>query len=142
MARLNAFKVDSQAIEAGQWVSPGDEYDDLQLLCRGYTDVYYDAQAQKMRRAATAYGGDLAKVPNSIQRDIRIDCLIRHIVLDVKGLADENGKAVDFARFCDLLRNPDYGQLVVATMTAASMVGRQIAQDKADASGNSATPSA
>lgn len=142
MARLNAFKIDSQAVEGGQWISPGDEYDDLMIRCRGYTDSYYDAQARKIRRAALPFGGDVAKVANSVQRDIRVECLIKHVVLDVKGLADESGAAVDFDRFCDLLRDPDYSQLVVACMTAAGLVGRQTAQDKADATGNSAAPSA
>lgn len=136
MARLTAFKVDSHAIETGEWISPGEEYDDFEIKCRGFNDAYYDAQARRLRRAALPFGGDTTKVPNSIQRDIRIECLINHILLDVRGLADADNKPVDFAGFCDLIRNPDFGQLVVACMTAASLVGRQAAADKADAAGN------
>jgi hypothetical protein len=60
----------------------------------------------------------------------------------VSGLDDAAGAPIAFPAFCDLLRDPDYGQLVVACMLAAGMVGRQVGQDKVDASGNSATPSA
>lgn len=136
MARLNAFKIDSQAVESGQWVSPGEEYDDLMIRCRGWNDAYYDALNRKLRRAALPFNGDTTKIPNAISREIRVECLIAHILLDVKGLADDDGNTVDFARFCDLLRNPDYGQLVVAAMTAAGLVGRQVADAKTDAVGN------
>lgn len=136
MARLSAFKVNSAAIEAGEWVSPGEEYDDLMIKTRGYGDAYYDAQAQKMRRAALAHNGDVAKVSNAKTREIRVECLITHLLLDVRGLADDDGNTVDFARFCEMLREPDYGPLVVACQTAAALVGRQAAQDKADAAKN------
>ena len=142
MARLSAFKVDSNLVETGAWVSPGEEYDDMEIRTRGYTDTYYNALNARNRRAAVGFGNDVVKLPNEIRRDIQIDCLIKHCLLDVRNVVDDDGKPVDFARFCDMLRDKDYSQLVVASMTAASLVGRQVAQDKEDAAGNSAQPSA
>ncbi|HEY0184124.1 MAG TPA: hypothetical protein VGC09_15050 [Rhodopila sp.] len=142
MARLNAFKVNASAIESGEWIKPGEEYDDLEIKTRGYTDSYFDAQAQRMRRAALPFNGDINKVPVAVARDIRIECLIKHMLLDVRGLVDDAGAPVTFDAFCGLLRDPNYGQLAVACMTAAALVGRLSAQDRADASGNFAAPSA
>lgn len=142
MARLSGFKINSKAIENGQWVSPGEEYDDLQILTRGFTDLYTDARAAKLRRAALAYSGETTKVPNSIQREILVECMIEHVLLDVRNLTDDQGSPVDFARFCDLLRDPDYADLVTASIRAASLVGKQRLADTKDAAGNSATPSA
>jgi hypothetical protein len=142
MARLSAFRVDSKAIEAGAWVKPGDEYDDLEIQTRGFTDVYTDAKAAKLRRAALQYGGDQAKIPNAVVRRVIVDCLIGHLLLDVRGLADEAGAPVAFAGFCDLLRDPDYSPLVNACIQAASTVGLIKAAVAGDDLGNSATPSA
>lgn len=136
MAKLSAFTVNSGAIEAGEWIQPGEEYDDLKLKVRGFTDAYYDAQAQKLRRAALGFGGDVSKVPNAVQRDIRVECLIAHVVLDVANLSDDSGAAVDIGKFRDVLRQPGHGDLVVAVMRAAAMVGRGNAADVEHAVGN------
>ncbi len=141
MAKLSSFKVDSNAVEAGEWQSPGDEYDDMEIRTRGFTDLYTDARAARMRRLAVGFGGDERKVPNKLQREVIVDCLIKHVILDVRGLVDDAGTPVTFAAFCDLLRNPDYADLFKACVNAASMVGLQSRQDTADALGNSAPPS-
>jgi len=142
MARIAAFRVDSKKIEQGEWVSPGEEYDDLEILTRGYTDVYTDARAAKLRRAAVGFGGDTTKIPNAISRAIVVECLIQHVLLDVRHLADDQGAPVPFAAFCDLLRNPDYADLLTASIRAAGMVGLRRKADVDDALGNSAAPSA
>lgn len=136
MARLAAFKVDSHAIETGQWVSPGEEYDDMELLVRGMTDAYFDAQAAKLRRASIAFGGDAAKVPNATHKQIRAECLAQHVFLDVRNLNGPDGEAITADQFRSLLLNPDYSELVVAVIKAASQVGRGAAEELADAKGN------
>lgn len=142
MAKLSSFKVDSNAVKQGEWVSPGEEYDDLQILTRGFTDLYTDARAARMRRLAVGFGGDERKIPNELQREVIVDCLIKHVTLGVRNLVDDAGQPVTFAAFCDMLRNPDYADLFKAAVNAASMVGLVARQDVADALGNSAPPSA
>lgn len=142
MAKLSAFRVDSKAINQGAWIKPGEEYDDLEILTRGFTDAYTDARAAKVRRVALHYGNDANKIPAAEQRAITVDCLISHVLLDVRGLSDDAGNPVPFGQFCDLLRDPDFSDLFVACIKAATMVGTQRRQDAADAVGNSAPPSA
>jgi len=137
MARLNSFRVDSRLIEQGEWVSPGEEYDDLEILTRGLTDQYSDARAAKLRRAALRYGGDVNKLPGSITRDITVECMIDHVLLDVRHLSDEDGNPIDFAGFKELLRNPDYSDLVIAALKAAAIVGTQRIRNAEDAEKNS-----
>jgi CTP:molybdopterin cytidylyltransferase MocA len=142
MARLSNFKIDSKAVQAGAWVSPGDEYDDLQILTRGFTDAYTDARSAKMRRAAVQFNGDQAKIPNATSRAITVDCLESHVLLDVRNLADDAGAPVLFPAFCDLLRNPDYADLLTACIKAAGQVGVRKVVDLEDALPNSPPPSA
>lgn len=136
MAKLSAFRVDSAKIEQGEWISPGLEYDDMEVHVRGFTDAYFESQNLKLHRAARAFNGDTARVPMAVQRDIRIEALITHILLDVRGISTDEGTPVTLAQFCDVLRNPDYADLVMAVQKAAGQVGRNLTEDKKDAAGN------
>lgn len=143
MAKLTNFKRDSKAIAEGEWISPGEEYEDLEIMTRGYTDMYADTRASRLRRAVTTAGvRSVESLPSATVRTITVECLISHVLLDVRGLAHEDGTPVSFGEFCELLRNPDYGDLFVAAVTAASRVGMKRAEDLADALGNSEAPSA
>lgn len=142
MAKLSSFRTNSKAIQEGEWVKVGEEYDDLEIKTRGFSDVYFDAQAAKQRRAATGFGGDVTKLPSALRRSINVEALIAHVVLDVRNLTDDAGKPVTKDQFCDLLRNDDYAELVVACFKAAGQVGQRKAADIEDAVGNSRLPSA
>jgi hypothetical protein len=124
VANLKTFSVNSGAQAAGEWIQPGDEYEDLALRVRGFTDAYHDAQAALLRRAAAIVAGDQSKIPNAVQRDIRIKCLIEHVFLDVRNLTDDAGKPVTADVFRDLMRDPDHGVLVSAVIQAAAQAGR------------------
>jgi hypothetical protein len=136
MAKLSSFKQDAKAIAEGEWVRVGEEYDDLEIRTRGFTDAYFDAQAARQRRAAVGLGGDVSKLPSAIRRSINVDCLIQHVVLDVRNLTHDDGKPVTHDEFCDLLRDPNYAELVVACFKAAGKVGQRRTADLEDASGN------
>lgn len=136
MAKLSAFKIDSKAVESGEWVNPGDEYDGLEILTRGFTDAYVDAKASKVRKAALGFGGDASKLPNAIGRAITVDCLVKHTLLDVRGLSDDDGQPVTFARFVELLRDPDYSELLNAVVAAAALAGKRHKALLADDAGN------
>lgn len=136
MARLSSFRVDSKAIEDGQWISPGSEFDDLEIKTRGVTDQYNDARNAKMRRAAIRFGGDITKVPSAISRGITVDCLIEFLLLDVRNIVDDEGKPISFGPFCDMLHLPDYIDLVVACLKAAAIVGLSKANEIEDAKKN------
>ena len=141
MAKLSQFKRNTKAFTEGTWKRP-DPGSDLEILSRGYTDTYYDAQASKQRAAAKGFNGDTEKLPVAIKRRINIDCLIAHVLVDVRGLEGEDGKPVSFATFCDLIRDPDYSDLANAAFAAASMVTNEREADLADTEGNSSPASA
>ena len=142
MARLSAFKIDSKAVETGSWVRAGEEYDDLEILTRGFTDQYTDAHQAKLRKAAKGLGGDTSKLPIAISRALLVESLLQHVILDVRNLQDGSGQPVTMTAFAAMLSDPDYAELVSACLKAASRVGLAKADDLADAVGNSAPPSA
>ena len=143
MAKLSAFKTDSRAINEGEWVRVGEEYDDLEIKTRGLTDAYFDAQAAKQRRAAVGFGGDTSKLPTALRRKINIECLGQHVILDVRNLEDDvTGQPITVERFKALLEDADYGDLVTACFKAATQVGQRRAADLEEAAGNSEAVSA
>lgn len=136
MAKLSAFRVDSRAADEGAWLSPGDEYDDLEIKTRAMGDRYSDALTAKRRRAAVSLGGDTSKIPAAVARALLVDSLIDHCLQDVRGLSDDSGKPVDFAAFCALLRDPAYPDLLVAAIRAATAAGNVRAAVTEEAAGN------
>lgn len=122
MAKLSLFRVNGAAVREGEWI-PVEDYGDLEIFTRGFGDEYSDAQARKQRQAAKSLGGDTDKLPVKVRRQINVECLIAHVVRDVRNLEHDDGSPVSFAEFCDLLRDPDYPGLLIASFTAAAMVG-------------------
>jgi hypothetical protein len=136
MAKISAFKTNSKAINEGEWIRVGDEYEDLEIHTRGFTDAYYDAQARRQRRAAIPLNGDVSKLTNAQKRAINTEVLIEHVVLGVRNLAHDDGREVTFAEFQDMLRDPDYAELLLACYRAAGQVGQRRAADLEEAVGN------
>ena len=141
MARITAFKINSKAVETGEWIRLGEEFDDAEVLTRGYTDAYTDAHQAKLRRAAKSMNGDATKLPIAVSRGLLIESLLQHVVLDVRGIQNADGSNTTMAQFADYLRDPDYATLLAAVLGAAGRVGLS-RDDVADAVGNSAQPSA
>lgn len=141
MAKLSSFKRDAKVRESGAWISPGDEYDGLEILTRGFTNAYRDAVAAKMRQAAVPFLTDQMRVPAATRQMITVDCLVEHVLLDVRGICDDAGP-VPFAKFCDLLRDPLYDDLYTAVVKASAQADQIKAATAGDAAGNSAAPSA
>lgn len=72
----------------------------------------------------------------ALRRQINVECLIAHVVLDVRNLLHDDGKPVTAPQFMDMLRDPDYAELVTACFKAASMVGQRKAAELEEAAGN------
>lgn len=139
MAKLSQFKIDSGAVKEGRWIRVGEEFEDLEIQCRGLTDAYFDAQANRQRRAAQSLGGDVQRLPTAIRRAINLACLIDHVLLDppARNLFHDDGREVSGPEFLELLRNPDFPELFLAVFRAATQVGQRVATDIEDARGNS-----
>lgn len=141
MARIGAFKIDSKAIETGEWQRLGEEFDDAEVMVRGFTDAYSNAHAAKLRRAAKPFNGDTSKLPVEISRALLIESVLQHVLLDVRGIQDVDGTPATKDHMAKWLPDPDYAPLLIATLAAAGRVGLSKV-DVADAAGNSAPPSA
>lgn len=141
-AKLSSFRVDSHLVESGEWVFPDqDVYDELEIKTKGFNDRYTDARSSKLRRASQKFGNDISRIPTSTSRDITVECLIAHCLLDVRGIVDDNGKSITFDKFCDLLRSPDYPDLIIAALKAVAVVGLVKASEIEEATANLAKPS-
>lgn len=142
MASLSRFKTDLSRVNDGAWITLGEEFGEIEIQTRGFTDTYLDSRQSRMRRAATRYGGDLQKIPQADVRAILIDLLIKHCLMDVRNLEDQNGDPVTFALFCELLRDDQYVDLYGAALQAATQVTAEREADLADSKKNLAKPSA
>lgn len=137
MAKLSTLRVDSRAIDQGEWMALDDDVlPGAEVLTRGYTDAYSDSRSAKLRRAATMYHGDSAKIPAATTRSIVVEALIDHCLIDVRGLTDDNDQPLSFGQFCDFLRSPDYPELLTFVIRAVGLVGRAKAETLEDAKKN------
>lgn len=133
MANLKSFKRAS-SFKDGAWKKP-DADRDLEILTRGLTEAYYDAQESRQRKAAKGFGGDVSQLPIALKRKINVECLIDKCLMEVR-LKDDDGKDVSFDEFCDAIRDPDCVDLYNAAFTAAAMVSSDRASDAEEATGN------
>ena len=134
MAKLANFKRNmTKAIDSGEWVRVGDEYDDLEIMTRGFTDEYTDMRNALLRRTATQkYRGDASKITTAEGRDITVDCLEAKCLLGVRNLVDDAGQPVVMPAFLKMLRDPDYSDLFTAALVACANVGRARTADAED----------
>ena len=135
MRKISAFKKNPAVQAEGVWKRP-DAGEDLEIKSRGFTDEYTDAQAAKQRQAAKGFGGDTEKLPAALKRKINVECLIKHSLVDVRGLEDDAGKSVKFDAFCEMLRSGDYPALVSAAFMAAALASDERESDLKEALGN------
>lgn len=141
MASLSRFKADLTKINDGAWVKLGEEFGEIEIQTRGFTDAHNDARAARIRRAATRFSGDATKIPQSDVRAILIDLLIQHCLLDIRNLEDQNGDPVSFDLFCQLLHDDQYQDLYGAALAAANQVSAEREADLQEAKKNLAKPS-
>lgn len=134
MAKLKNFKRNlSQAYDAGEWVRVGDEYEDLEIQTRGFTDEYTDMRNALLRRTAVQkYRGDTSKITTAENRDITIDCIASKSLLGIRNLVDDDMQPVTLPAFIEMLRDPDYSDLYTAALVACANVGRARAADADD----------
>jgi hypothetical protein len=141
MAKLSQLTADA-ATEEGDWVSPGLEYDDLEIRTRGYTDKYQDALRSRLFVAAKRYSGQVDRIPEADRREIGTKCLMQHVTLGIRNLQHEDGRDVTFEDLKVMVHEPKYRPLLDACYAAANIVQSRREADLEIASGNSAPPSA
>lgn len=123
-----------------EWVSPGPDYGDVEILCRPLGFDYIDEQARLLRVAARKAGGE-DRISSADRAALNVEAMIKTGLVDVRGLVD-NGNPVTFTQFCDLLRQPEFGELANLAMAACGAAGRVRQDDMEEAAGNSGGASA
>jgi hypothetical protein len=142
MAKLSMFTSDTRAINDGTWIRVNEAlYGDLDILTRGHTDEFIDAQNARLRQAAQPYNNDPDRVPNAVRRDLNASLLRDYLVLDVRNLVDDDDAPVSKDQFIAMLDQPDYSKLARACWDAAARVTALSKEQLDAAKGNSAKPS-
>jgi hypothetical protein len=135
MADISTFKRNAAAMRDGEWVSPGPEYGPLMIRTRALGPAFQDARAAALRAAAKRYLTE-DRIPSAEREAIVTEALIEHCLLDVKGLTD-GGQPITLKRFCELIRDPAFGELNNVAFIAAGLVGRSQANEAEAIVGNS-----
>jgi hypothetical protein len=137
MAKLSAFRSDTRAINDGAWIRVDDAaYGDLDIMSRGYTDEFVDAQNARLMKAAEPFLGDRDRIPNSVRREINAGLLRDFLVIDVRNLEGDDGKPVSVEQFHDMLEQPEYAKLQRACWLAAGRITTRAAEQAKAAAGN------
>jgi len=121
MAQLKDFRTDSKAINDGVWIRVGPEFGDIEILTRGFTDRFIDAQEALLTRAAQPYGNNRDNIPNAERRSINASLLEDYLVIDVRNLLDGE-RTVSVKDFHSMLYEPSYQQLMRACFNSAGRV--------------------
>lgn len=154
MAVLSKFRRNASLIQDGQWIEVGEAGETFEIFTRGSTEPWNDALAKSRHKAlrelnrkrqpgTEAY--DLTTLPPSVENEVYGRALVDHCVRDVRGLYHDEAKTrpVLFAEFCDmLLDSQQFAPLIGIALAAVGRVNENAAADRADAVGNSPSPSA
>ena len=142
MVSITEFRTDTRAINDGTWIRVHEgAYGNLEILSRGFTDEFIDAQTARVAKAAELYGGNKERIPNSQLRSINASLMEDYVVLDVRNLTDEKGEPVSVKDFHSMLYQPGYGRLARACWEAAAAVSNRSQAQMEAAVGNSSTRS-
>lgn len=136
--KLNAMKVNSRAIEAGEWVGTLPEMGDLELRVRGIGNTEYRALYTRLVDALPRTDKvDGRPTPDAAERVV-IECVVETILLDWRGVEDDVGNPVAFNKdqARALLSDPDFRPFRDAVMVAAARVSDSRAADAEAAAKN------
>jgi hypothetical protein len=138
--KVGSFRRDAKAMRDGEWVSPGPEFDDVEIKTRAMLPAYHDKLAALRAREARRVGGE-AKIGMEFMNRAIVDCLIECCLLDIRGLTHDSEPGepvvpVMFEEFVEMIKDPGYAELAAMAVQATAQVGRARDEDLQDAVGN------
>lgn len=140
MVELSEFKTDTKAINDGVWIRVNEAtYGNLEILSRGFTDDFVDAQSARMTKTAEAIGCPRDQIPNSKLREVNATLLEDFLVVDVRNLLTK-GEPIPVSDFHAMLYDPAYNKLSRACWDAASKITTRSAAQLENARGNLPRP--
>jgi hypothetical protein len=125
---LDQVRIDSAAIEAGEWIDNIPGAGKLRLKVRGMTNSDYQRKQQNAYSSITADDReeDGKRVKPKVLRRIHAECLVETVLLDWDGLRNNKGEVkYDKKLALQLLTDPDYEAFADAVTWAAAQVGQQ-----------------
>lgn len=132
--KLSKIAINSRAIEAGRWVNIPD-LPGVSLKVRGLGNADYRKLAAKLGEEIPR--ADKVKgISFETRDDIEIKLLIEAVLIDWRGLENDDGSPLAYSREIaeSVLPNPDFKPLRDAVMWAAAVVGDdELASDEAAA---------
>lgn len=130
--KANKLRIDSAAIEAGEWVKDIPACDDLEIQARGFgSSAWKDAQAKKLAVLTPAQKKD-----ETVARRIFNECVVEVCLVNVRNYTDENGADIPVDKARDMALEPDRAPFLNAIKYAAEYVGRIRSEDEAEAEKN------
>jgi hypothetical protein len=149
MPDLGKHAADVRAIRDGAWERPGPNWENLELLVRGFGPHYSDAFSAVQRdtvRKARQDGvlkprQEWLDLPQEQRDEVSDQVMLKHIFIDVKNLT-LGDEVITPPRFRELATDPQYRDyLMGALYQAAENVTARRADQKEAAKGNSQPPS-
>lgn len=120
------MKVNSAAVQSGRWVSIGKYFSGVEVKVRGFKNKDY--QRELLRMMSDVPLADRVKIASDPEFSDKLDIELAAscILLDWRGLEDDNGEPLAFSRdkAFEILSDPDYIEFREAVDFAAKIVGK------------------
>lgn len=133
--KLSEFKINSQAIEKGEWIGEIPNLGDVRIHTRGAGNSdWRQLQSEMVAKVAK----DQTSVSAKDQDSINLACLLEAGLIGWENLQDDNGATIPFSRETAeaLMSDPDCRVFFDGAIYAASVVGRKRVTRAADAAKN------
>lgn len=137
--KINELAVNSEVIEAGDWVGDIAVIGDIRIKTRGLSSAIYQQTKEKKEQALSL--SLRANIPPDVERRIALESMVEACLLDWDNFTDHEGVPIPFSkeRALSLLSDPDMWKLKVGCQIAANVVGARNTEYREGAAKNSAT---
>lgn len=142
--KLSSLKTDSKRAEQGVWVGDIPEMGDVKLLVRGWNNLAFRAQQQKLIRALPRGLRSGMQLLPKVQDQISAKCMRDTILLDWRNIQADDGSPIHYDRELagKLLEDPDSRAFFDAVMWASMNIADGQAEEEEGLEKNSSPPSA
>lgn len=141
--KLSAMKINSAAIEQGEWVgskhgSPIPDMGDLNLKVRGIGNADFRVLQSKLFDGTPRNERPNGRLLPKAAERVTVECLVETILIDWDGVQDDQGEPLPFNKDLarKILSDPDLRLFREAVMWASAQVGELRAGDSEAAAKN------
>lgn len=130
--KIKDVTVDIDKENVGDWVqSP--RYPDVWAKVRGINNVdFRRSLSESTQKSKRMYGRQ--PVPSDVEEKIVAKAVVKHILLDIRGLEDDDGEPIkydpDFGM--QIMTKPEFRNLADFVVWAANTIGEQLDEEMED----------